>query len=511
MSRQMFMLGLDSIDWVLVNEWAAEGRLPVLSRLLSESHVLMFDESVRAMPGCVWTDIATGVSAATHGYIHEIQVRSNSYRTEEIDSSVVAVPPFYKTLSDAGVRSAVVDFPVDYPLSDFNGVQVVDWGTEFQLWRFETKPAGFAAQIVSTYGKHPLTNYRATKISLSDLLALRRRLQRGIEIKQQFAIDLLRKREYDFVFFNFAELHKAGHFFWRFHDHKHAEFTTAEPELVDALRSLYEQMDKAVGALLRHLRDDDDLIVITDRGMHANHRGDHLVDQVLTKIELAVPRGPVRQGASRSRVFSSPAMKKVFRFVGRHLPDRVHEALVPFHRAAIGETPPWDWSQTKVFGLPNVGNTQLRVNLAGVCPNGIVSPGAEYDAVVEAVSAQFRALINIETGEPAVDDIFFPAQQFSGPFAAELPDIAIAWNLNATPINGVTSDDVGTITGKQHSRRSGNHRSLGFALLRGPSFGVNSGSQYADGRQIAPLVLKRFGIPVPAHYEMEPRVSVEAA
>ena len=51
MPRRLLMLALDSIDWFLVNEWAAEGHLPVLRRLLDDSQHLLCGESNRALPG----------------------------------------------------------------------------------------------------------------------------------------------------------------------------------------------------------------------------------------------------------------------------------------------------------------------------------------------------------------------------------------------------------------------------------------------------------------------------
>src|SRR4029453_5296625 len=127
--------------------------------------------------------------------------------------------------------------------------------------------------------------------SLDDMVALKRKLMRGIDIKQQFTVDLLGQREHDFVFVNFCELHKAGRFFWRFHDRTHPEFTEVVPELVDSLRETYERLDAALGSVLHKLGDGDDLIVVTDRGMYSDHRADHLVDEVLMKLEWMVPRG----------------------------------------------------------------------------------------------------------------------------------------------------------------------------------------------------------------------------
>ena len=515
MPRRLLMLGLDSIDWKLLNEWTAEGRLPVLRGLLANSQVLHFGESNRALPGSVWTDIATGVSAATHGFVHEVQLARNSYRCEDIDSSRVSAAPFYKTLSDAGIRCAVVDFPVDHPLPGFNGLQIVDWGTEFKLWHFETTPQSYAAELNNTYGRHPLQNYPGTRTGLGELLALKHKLRKGIEIKQRLAVDLLARRDHDFVFFNFAELHKAGHFFWGFHDRSHPEFTNAEPQLVDSLREMYEHLDRAVGVVLAQLGHDDDLIVVTDRGMYADHRGDHLVDEALLKLDLATPRGPVINHSGRrpwiGQLLARPATRRAFQYVGKHLlPERVRDALSPLHRAVVGALPPFDWKKTRVFRLPNVGSSYLRVNLEGREPSGIVSPGAEYDALLADVAAKFLALVNPDSEEPAVAGVFFPAKQFTGPRVNDLPDVAIEWNAGA-PINRVTSDDVGMISGQQLSDRSGNHRPDGFALFRGPSFVANGSPREADARAVAPLIARYFGIPTPSHYEMPSAYGLKTA
>jgi predicted AlkP superfamily phosphohydrolase/phosphomutase len=421
MLRRLITLGLDGIDFPLLKEWAADGRLPVLRGLLEESRTLLLGAPNRPLPGSIWTDIATGVSAAVHGFIHEEQLRVGSYQIDPVNASRVSAPPYYKTLSDAGVRCAVVDFPVDYPLDDFNGIQVIDWATEFKLWRFETRPASFTARLAK-YGEHPFTRYPGTRTSLDDMVALERKLMRGIEIKRQFAIDLIHQREHEYVFVNFCEIHKAGHFFWRFHDRNHPEFTDAVPELVHALRETYETLDRALGSVLQQLGDDDDLIVVTDRGMYSDHRADHLVDGVLSKLEWLVPRGrapadaATQVPAAGTPLLSSLAVRKALGFVARRvLPDSVREALLPFHRAMTGGPPPLDWTKTRVFRLPNVGNSYLRVNLAGREPNGTVASGAEYDALLSEVAAKFRALINPATGEHVVEDISFPAIQFQCP------------------------------------------------------------------------------------------------
>jgi predicted AlkP superfamily phosphohydrolase/phosphomutase len=506
MSRRLLMLALDSIDWFLVNEWAAEGHLPVLRQLLADSQQLLCTESNRPLPGSVWTDIATGVSAGHHGYVDLTHLTPNSYGSDRIDASRLSALPFYKELSDAGVRCAIVDFPIDYLLPNFNGLQIVDWGTEFKLGKFAVNTPGLAAELDRKYGSHPLTDYDRTSLGRSDLLALKHKLLRGIEVKRRFAVDLLRRREHDFVFYNFAELHKAGHFFWKFHDRGHPDFCTAEPELQQALRDVYADMDRAIGSVLEQLGTNDDLVLVTDRGMYADYRGDHLIEKVLLKLELAVPRGPANENRAeswRTRLLNRRETRKALRFVGQKLlPESMRQALLPLHRAAMGESAPLDWRKTHVYAMPAVGNTHLRVNLAGREPLGVVTPGAEFQAVVAQTAAQLRELINPATGERAVQEIYFPSKQFAGPRSSELPDIAIVWNPNS-PITALNSSAIGTISGKSTEGRTGNHRPDGFALFSGASYSGHRNVMNGDPRQIAPTILQHFGVTPPAYYEKQ--------
>jgi predicted AlkP superfamily phosphohydrolase/phosphomutase len=172
-----------------------------------------------------------------------------------------------------------------------------------------------------------------------------------------------------------------------------------------------------------------------------------------------------------------------------------------------GGPPPWDWTRTQVFRLPSVGNSYLRVNLAGREPAGIVAPGDRYNALLAHIETQFRALLDPSTGDSVVEDVYFPTYHFEGPKSNELPDVAIVWN-SQRPINAVMSDALGTVSGQQTMERSGNHRPVGFALFRGPSFAAPGHTYQGDARQIAPAILNVFGIQTPAHYDLRAPESI---
>src|SRR5262249_9102729 len=101
-----------------------------------------------------------------------------------------------------------------------------------------------------------------------------------------------------------------------------------------------------------------------------------------------------------------------------------------------------DWGRNKVFQLPTDRHSFLRVNLRGREPEGIVAPGREYDTLLRHIESEFSALVNTDTGRPAVEAVFKIHELAPGPRVNELPDLGIVWNSEA-PINTVESPRLG--------------------------------------------------------------------
>jgi len=289
-----------------------------------------------------------------------------------------------------------------------------------------------------------------------------------------------------------------------------------DAKLIELLRGRgIRVVDKPSGEVIAEIDPNDHLILVTDRGMYADHRGDHLIEEILAKLGFAQTRVQATQASVgrswRSRLLGRGPIRKAIKYVGHHLiSSEMHTKLLPFHRALTGGAPALDWSRTRVFLLPNVGNSYLRVNVLGREPHGIVNPGAEYDALLAEVAERLQDLVNPDTGERAVEGVYFPARQFTGPYAQELPDIAVVWSAQAR-IHALTSEATGLIRGEPEVSRTGNHRPEGFALFRGPTVAAGPGVLEGDARQIPAAVFAFLGLEAPRHYEMRPPDFVEAA
>lgn len=509
------VVALDSLDLLLVEKWAAEGHLPYLCGLLKSCPLVRMTALSRVLQGAKWLSTATGVSPGKHGLYHQSQINSGSYEIGEFHADHVSANFFYQQLDDAGVRCTIIDLPGDRPRHLSHGRQVVDWGSEFSYWHFETDPPELRQEILRDIGSHPFTNYGHTQRGERGARQLRKKLERGLELKTRLGQQFMDRHDWDFLFINSSEGHKAGHWLWRFWDTQHPDFVEAEPYLRDGLREIYRGLDQELEALASRLGPEDNLIVISDHGMMAGFRGQHMIDDILVRLGVLVRPGEDKAAQVQAEQSGQrPSLERrvlrrawrVRKLIKSSIPNFAKPAL---HKI-LGEKDKPDWSRTKVFSLPTDRNSYLRVNLRGREPHGIVEPGKEYEELLDRLESELRALINVDTGEPAVEEVFRLRGLYPGSQVDDLPDISVLWRSEA-PIDAVTSPEIGLLKKKAVESRSGNHRPEGFLLARGPAFREGTMSLHGDILQVAPTLLRLYGVPVPAHYEMGPIDEIFAA
>lgn len=519
--RRTVVLGVDSVDLLLVERWRAEGLLPFFDSMCRSSTRVRLSTVSRVLQGALWPTLLSGRSPGAHGTYLNDQLTSGTYNLDPVGADHADLAPYYLQLEANGVRCALVDIPNDLPRKELTGVQVVDWLTEFKFWHFQTGNPADRADIEQRFGTIEADGgYGPTIPTLDGYRDLRRKLERSIRLKGALTRELLARQDLDHIFVVFGEPHKAGHHLWKFMDPTHPDHEDAEPYLRDAVLAIYQQIDRQLGELAACLSPHDNLLVFSDHGMQANYRGDHLISPLLQKLGLCAPgQRPVIESAKEVAEGDAPeddiaasaaaapktaAARKSLRklapaLVRKLAPEFVRNQL----RRRFGAASRIDWSRTRVFHLPTDRNSYLRVNLRGREPAGIVEPGREYEDLLARIEKEFRALVNVETGKPAVEEVFRPRELFPGPRVDDLPDLVILWSA-AAPINGIESQSVGRVSGRAREDRSGNHRAEGFILARGPSIRDQAAELCGDIQQIPSTLLALHGVPVPARFEKAP-------
>jgi predicted AlkP superfamily phosphohydrolase/phosphomutase len=293
---------------------------------------------------------------------------------------------------------------------------------------------------------------------------------------------------------------RVQHFFW-----KHpADWPQAEVQAGrEALHRVYKKADAAVGQLIARVGAGTTVVLVSDHGA-GPYRKLLLQNTWLRQIGLLHFRNGVSRRLenleNKNRLYgASSAFLKGLVPVGLKKAIRArmpHSERASFWAQSVSNV---DWSRTKVYAVGQDG--KFYVNLRGREPGGIV-PEHEREQVLDFLVDQAQKLVDPDTGQCAVKNIYRREEIYSGARISEAPDVVIEWVQDYHAKELEQSDrtrvfaDVDRWVGSQLNH-TGNHRRKGIFSVRGP--GIKSGVTLEGAclRDIAPTAMHLMGQPVP--------------
>jgi predicted AlkP superfamily phosphohydrolase/phosphomutase len=170
-----------------------------------------------------------------------------------------------------------------------------------------------------------------------------------------------------------------------------------------------------------------------------------------------------------------------------------------------------DWMRTQAFSIGNFG--QIYLNTKGARPQGIVEPGAEYEAVRDKIIRQALALRDPEAGDAASPDAasrdaviraaYKREELYHGGRLNYAPDIIL--HTNRSKYVSFGHADFGSNKLIEPSiGQTGHHTMEGIVILRGAEIPAGVRVDGANIIDIAPTVLALMELNVPG--EMDGKV-----
>jgi predicted AlkP superfamily phosphohydrolase/phosphomutase len=359
------------------------------------------------------------------------------------------------------------------PIENFNGVNLCAWGSEYPAWPRSSWPVPLMRELVSRYGSHPLVNeYRLSisPVTEAEYRTFYTKLTNGLERKARICIDILRREPWNLSLIVFPEVHWAMHLLWQTYDATHpGHDPDIELPFDNIFLDLYRRLDAWIDRFTQEVPQAS-VIVFSGSGLGPNYSGWHLLPEILERIGM----GPDASDRRAGRLSSLLPMRKWGASKIRKLEDTLSVQLIERLKKTI-PAPIWDratrrllfagnqWADSRAFCLPNDYSGAIRINLQGREPAGKVSPGAEYDRVCEEISAELKALVNTDTGKPAVAKVIRPADLYPADALGDFPDLIAIWSNDAA-ITSLRSDRIGIVSRDFPERRSGAHRDDCFML-----------------------------------------------
>lgn len=295
----------------------------------------------------------------------------------------------------------------------------------------------------------------------------------GTFLQQSYDID----REREEMFFAALDKLRTGslacvfdatdriqHMFWRYMEDGHpAAAGIDNPEHGNAIEELYKHNDALVGRVMDKMQDGDVLLVISDHGFTSFRRGVNLNAWLLKEGYLKL-----KEGADGSAEW----LRDV------------------------------DWSQTKAYVLGLAG---MFLNVKGREEEGIVEP-SEAQALKDEIVAKLHNLRDEEKDAIGINDLFDTGRIYRGPYRVNAPDFIVGYNEGyRTSWDCATGMVSGPIFEDNVKAWSGDH-CIDPRLVPGVIFSNHALDHDEDPGivDIAPTVLRLFGIEPPAHMDGKP-------
>lgn len=484
LTRVLFIC-LDAAERDLLLEWSDAGMLPNIQALRRRS--LWADAP--ALPGlgsgALWPSFATGVNPSRHGRYFSLHMQIGTYELYKYRFDQDQWQPFWRTLSQAGRRVAVIDVPYDSLSKDMNGLQIVDWcihnPQRSEAGIFPPQERKAIAERFGVEDSVGMCDHYGS--SRQDMEAFSERLLARIAKKGDLACHYLGQGGWDLFLTTFDESHCAGHKAWHLHDAHHPRHDREIAGRVgDPVKDVYVAIDAQIGRLVDLVGPDTSVILLSGTGMGPNFSGNHLLDEVLGRLE--------DHGPSLGRIASRPARLIWSKILPRHIRAKLRSRVVHVEQSLIES----DRKRRKAFTVPhNDISGAIRLNLVGREPNGRVHPGAEADELCAQLTRDLMELRNLETGEPMVKRVVRTADLYKGEHVGDFADLFVVWNKSGT-VKSVGSPKIGTISRSFTGNRSGDHTPHGLFMAYTPGAAAGHRDEPISILDLAPTVASLLGV-----------------
>ncbi|MBK9049376.1 MAG: alkaline phosphatase family protein [Chloroflexi bacterium] len=498
--RRVLVLGLDGATWDLLTPWINEGKLPHLARLQQTGSHGPLMSTIHPVTTPAWISFLTGRNQGQHGVYDHVQRRPDSYNMELMDATRIQSPLMFDYLGRQGYRSISINVPQTFPPPVIPGLMISGlFGT--LVGPDITQPPSLYQKIQTVapnYVVHPDYHPRH-----ADALGQYARDLVQSEIDRIAVTEtLLAEEDWQYAIVVMTGPDQSHHAFWGLM----MDESPAAAPYRDAIFNVYKAIDDELPRLLRFADENTLLLVISDHGGGPLHALVNL-NRWLADTGLLAFKGR-KKGSWRNRLinFAAASYKKYVptrlrTWVRRQYQGQFTQAKERMESQLFASA--IDWSKTQAYSLGACGN--IFVNLRGREPQGIVAPGAEYEAVCEQI---IRDLVQLRSpeGQLIVKQVLRREAVYHGPHMEKAPDLIVIWHdygywgrarydQNWPPLfEPVVNWDFSAIP------LTGTHRPEGILIASGPGVqaGPISGANLID---ITPTILAFLNTPVPQGFD----------
>jgi predicted AlkP superfamily phosphohydrolase/phosphomutase len=283
------------------------------------------------------------------------------------------------------------------------------------------------------------------------------------EDRERMLFDALDKTKQGLCTCVFDTTDRIQHMFWRYLDEDHpAARDVPHSQHPQVIQDLYERMDRLIGRVMEKIDDDTLLMVISDHGFKSFARCMNLNAWLHQNGYLALKDGKTESG------------------------DWFEDV---------------DWSRTRAYTM---GLNGLYLNIKGREKQGIVDP-VDADALKTELQQGLNGLVDPASGAVGITGVFIADDVYRGPYTENSPDLIVGYGAGyRASWDSVMGKVTSQIFEDNIKAWSGDH-CIDPRLVPGVLF---SSHKFVAEKpaivDVAPTILKLFGLALPAHFDGKP-------
>ena len=456
--RKVMVIGLDCADPDLVfNRWLSQ--LPNLRSLVEGGAHGLLRSCDPPITVPAWSVMMSSKSPGTlgvYGFRNRVDHSYDSYTIA--NSAAIKTDRVWDILSRGGKRVIVLGVPQTFPPCPVNGILVGDFLTPSTQSDY-TYPPEFKNEITRVIGEYILDvrEFRSDKKDciLKDIYEMTRK-------RFELAKYLLAKEGWDYFMMVEIGVDRIHHAFWAYMDKTHRNYQIGN-QFENAIFEYYQYVDRQIGELLQFADNDTTVFVVSDHGAQKMEGSICINEWLVKEGYLTLLEKPTKP--------------------------------TPFGKLKI------DWSRTKVWGDGGY-YSRIFLNVRGREPQGAVDPD-DYEQLRTELVKKIEAIPD-EKGRPIGTKVFKPEQLYRVSNGVA-PDLLVYFgNLAWRAAGSVGLNCIHTFendTGPDDA----NHSQYGIFILKPAGSNVRVGRlEGLEIQDMAPTLLKLFGLPIPP--DMEGRV-----
>jgi predicted AlkP superfamily phosphohydrolase/phosphomutase len=340
-----------------------------------------------------------------------------------------------------------------------------------------SSPESFAADLYERLGPYrtlgwaeatwPLNEDRLDEKSFMD------DLYRAFDDRAQVILNRIDAKRWDLLVGVIESTDRVQHMMWRLIDPGHPMYNAdLAARFGDSIERVYRRCDAFVGEVIDRLDPGTPVLIVSDHGFHSFRYSVNLNTWLVEKGYMTL-KGQRPGEKTLGDLFG-----------GGQFWENV------------------DWSRTRAYSM---GLGQIYFNLKGREGHGIVSEGPEYEQLTEQLSKDLLEMRDPTSGASVVRAVY-PRAVYTGPYLSNASDLQVgmqdgyrvSWQtaLGGTP-PGIVYPNM--------KKWSGDHGSYDYQTTAG----VLISSRKIEGEtariiDIAPTVLRYFGLQIPADIDGKP-------